>query len=120
MAALLAPVAAATPLQALALRDPQTADAIRAARWWWTAPPSACTRATRSPAVRPVAASRPVCRDLTYNPRRTALLRAALAAGATPRMHRHANHQGALSLEKWTGEPAPVEVSAGPCIRRWK
>jgi shikimate dehydrogenase len=51
-----------------------------------------------------------VC-DLTYNPRRTALLRAAHLAGATPLEGTGMLvHQGALSLEKWTGQPAPVEV----------
>ena len=51
-----------------------------------------------------------VC-DLTYNPRRTVLLQAAAAAGAeTLEGTGMLVHQGALSLELWTGYPAPVEV----------
>ena len=52
--------------------------------------------------------------DLVYNPRETALIREALARGA-----RAMNglsmlaHQGAVSLEMWTGVPAPVDVMAG-------
>jgi shikimate dehydrogenase len=51
-----------------------------------------------------------VC-DLTYNPRRTVLLEAASAAGAeTLEGTGMLVHQGALALESWTGQPAPVEV----------
>ena len=51
-----------------------------------------------------------VC-DLTYNPRETVLLRAACTAGArvldgTGMLV----HQGAIALERWTGQPAPIEV----------
>lgn len=51
-----------------------------------------------------------VC-DLTYNPRETVLLRAAKAVGAhTLDGTGMLVHQGALALEYWTGEIAPVEV----------
>jgi shikimate dehydrogenase len=49
--------------------------------------------------------------DLVYNPARTPLLEAAAAAGARvqeglPMLI----YQGALSFERWTGRPAPVEL----------
>lgn len=51
-----------------------------------------------------------VC-DLTYNPRETVLLKAAVAAGArTLDGTGMLVHQGALAFEYWTGEPAPVEA----------
>lgn len=63
----------------------------------------------------PVEALRPgqVVVDIVYNPRRTPLLGAAEAAGATI-----VNgvgmlvHQAALAFEHWTGQPAPVEAMA--------
>jgi shikimate dehydrogenase len=56
-------------------------------------------------------ASHQVVVDIVYQPRRTPLLAAAEAAGATT-----VNgvgmlvHQAALAFEHWTGRPAPVEV----------
>jgi shikimate dehydrogenase len=113
MAALLAPVAGATPLRALALRDPQTADAVRAAQVVVDCTSVGMYPRHEVPPVVPAEWLRPgqlVC-DLTYNPRRTALLRAAHLAGATPLEGTGMLvHQGALSLEKWTAQPAPLEI----------
>lgn len=56
--------------------------------------------------------------DLVYNPRETAFMRQARAAGA-----RAVNglgmlvHQGAEAFERWTGVAAPVEVMARACER---
>ncbi len=49
--------------------------------------------------------------DLVYAPRRTAVLRAAEAAGhATIDGLGMLVHQGALALERWLGQPAPVDA----------
>jgi len=49
--------------------------------------------------------------DLVYAPRQTLLLRRAAAAGCrTIEGLRVLIHQGALSFEMWTGQPAPVDV----------
>jgi len=48
--------------------------------------------------------------DLTYNPLRTTMLRAAAARGAqTVEGAGMLVHQGAIALEHWTGRQAPVE-----------
>jgi shikimate dehydrogenase len=113
LVALLAPVAGPTPLRALALSDPETPGAVREAEILVD-----CTSVGMYPRheVPPVVpgewlhSGQLVC-DLTYNPRRTSLLRAAVAAGAEPLEGTGMLvHQGALSLEYWTGKPAPVEV----------
>ena len=58
-----------------------------------------------------------VC-DLTYNPRRTVLLKAAEAAGArTLDGTGMLVHQGALAFEYWTGQPAPVEAMREALLR---
>ena len=49
--------------------------------------------------------------DLVYGPRETALIGAARAAGAETVDGREVLvRQGALSFERWTGRPAPLEV----------
>jgi shikimate dehydrogenase len=49
--------------------------------------------------------------DLVYNPARTPLLCAAAAAGArTQEGLPMLIYQGAASFERWTGQPAPVDV----------
>ena len=49
--------------------------------------------------------------DLTYNPLRTTMLRAAAAQGAqTVDGTGMLVHQGAIALEHWTGQEAPVET----------
>jgi shikimate dehydrogenase len=49
--------------------------------------------------------------DLVYNPARTPLLVAAQAAGArTQEGLPMLVYQGAASFERWTGQPAPVQV----------
>ncbi|MCE5237251.1 shikimate dehydrogenase [bacterium] len=57
--------------------------------------------------------------DLTYNPRQTVLLRAAARQGArTLDGTGMLVHQGALSFEYWTGQPAPVEVMRQALLKR--
>lgn len=59
-----------------------------------------------------------VC-DLTYNPRLTVLLRAAQAAGArTLDGTGMLIHQGALALEYWTGQAAPVAAMRQALLAR--
>lgn len=62
-------------------------------------------------------AEQTVC-DLTYNPRTTVLLKAAIAAGArTLDGTGMLIHQGALAFEYWTGQPAPVEAMREALLR---
>jgi len=62
-------------------------------------------------------AGQTVC-DLTYNPRLTVLLKAALAAGArTLDGTGMLVHQGALAFGYWTGQPAPVEAMRAALLR---
>jgi len=57
--------------------------------------------------------------DLTYNPRQTTLLRAAAGRGArTLDGTGMLVHQGALALEYWTGQAAPVEVMRAALLNR--
>jgi len=57
--------------------------------------------------------------DLTYNPRHTVLLGAAARQGArTLDGTGMLVHQGALSFEYWTGQPAPVEVMRQALLKR--
>jgi shikimate dehydrogenase len=57
-----------------------------------------------------------VC-DLTYNPRETVLLQAARRQGArTLDGTGMLVHQGALALEYWTGQAAPVEAMRGALL----
>lgn len=113
LAALLEPVAAGLPLRALALSDPETPAAVREAQVIVDCTSVGMYPRHEVPPVVPAEWLHPgqlVC-DLTYNPRRTPLLRAAQLAGATPLEGTGMLvHQGALALEKWTGKPAPVEV----------
>ncbi len=113
LTALLAPAAGTVALRALALSDPDTPEAVSGAEVVVD-----CTSVGMYPRheVPPVVppdwlhSGQLVC-DLTYTPRRTALLRAAAAAGAeTLEGTGMLVHQGALALEKWTGQPAPVGV----------
>jgi shikimate dehydrogenase len=56
--------------------------------------------------------------DLVYNPLQTRLLRQAGESGARPISGlRMLVRQGALALEMWTGESAPVEVMRVACER---
>lgn len=56
--------------------------------------------------------------DLVYNPRETAFMRQARAAGARAvNGVRMLVHQGAEAFERWTGVAAPVEVMAHACDR---
>jgi shikimate dehydrogenase len=113
LVAALAPVAASVPLSALALSDPETPAAVAGAEVVVDCTSVGMYPRPEVPPVIPgewLHSGQLVC-DLTYNPRRTALLRAAAAAGAEPLEGTGMLvHQGALSLEKWTGQPAPVQV----------
>lgn len=120
LVAALAPAAASVPLRALALSDPETPAVVGGAEVVVD-----CTSVGMYPRhdVAPVIpgewlhSGQLVC-DLTYNPRQTALLRAAVAAGAQPLEGTGMLvHQGALSLEKWTGQPAPVAVMRRALLR---
>lgn len=113
LVAALAPAAASVPLRALALSDPETPVAVSEAKVIVDCTPVGMYPRHEVPPVIPgewLHSGQLVC-DLTYNPRRTALLRAAAAAGAVAvEGTGMLVHQGALALEKWTGKPAPVEV----------
>ncbi|MDQ3032785.1 MAG: shikimate dehydrogenase, partial [Myxococcota bacterium] len=56
--------------------------------------------------------------DLVYRPRRTAVLEAAGARGLrTVEGIGMLVHQGALALERWLGQPAPIEVMRAAVLR---
>ena len=113
LATLLAPVAGAASLRALALSDPDAPGAVRDAQVIVDCTSVGMYPRHEVPPVIPAEwlhSGQLVC-DLTYNPRRTALLRAAVHVGAEPLEGTGMLvHQGALALEQWTGKPAPVEV----------
>jgi shikimate dehydrogenase len=59
--------------------------------------------------------------DLVYNPLETVFLARARAAGATAIDGLSMLvHQGAYAFEKWTGQPAPVEVMRQACLSKLK
>lgn len=101
------------PAEAVALEGAEAADMVRAAQ---VIIDSTAVGMYPHHEAEPVIPARwlhsgqTVC-DLTYNPRLTVLLRAALAVGArTLDGTGMLVHQGALAFEYWTGQPAPVEA----------
>ncbi len=118
--AALAPVAGSVPLRALALSDPETPAAVGEAQVIVDCTSVGMYPRHEVPPVIPgewLHAGQLVC-DLTYNPRRTTLLQAAVAAGAQALEGTGMLvHQGALALEKWTGQPAPIAVMRRALLR---
>ncbi len=100
-------------VRAIALDSPEVAEVVSAAHVIIDATPVGMYPQTDvAPVISPewLRPCQLVC-DLTYNPRETALLRAARTAGArvldgTGMLV----HQGAIAFERWTGQQAPVEV----------
>ena len=100
-------------VRAIALDSPEVAEVVSSAHVIIDATPVGMYPHTDvTPVISPewLQAGQLVC-DLTYNPRETVLLEAARAAGArvldgTGMLV----HQGAIAFERWTGQPAPVEV----------
>lgn len=109
----LAPVKHKLPVAALALDDPAAQAAIAEAEVVVDCTSVGMYPHHQVPPVVPGEWLRPgqlVC-DLTYNPRETVLLQAAAQAGAeTLDGSGMLVHQGALALELWTGQAAPVEI----------
>ncbi len=101
------------PVHAIALDSSEVAEVVSSAHVIIDATPVGMYPQTNvAPVISPewLRPSQLVC-DLTYNPRETVLLKAARAAGArvldgTGMLV----HQGAIAFERWTGQPAPVEV----------
>ncbi len=74
--------------------------------------------ATPWPEAVPMSAQTTYC-DLVYNPLQTRFLAQAHAAGAAVVDGLGMLvHQGAFAFEKWTGQPAPVEVMRQACLSR--
>ena len=108
-------VAAHTGLQpaVLPLEGPQTEQAVREAELVIHSTPRGMHPHSDEPPVIPTQwlhEGQCVC-DLVYRPRETTLLRAARAQNArTIDGTGMLVHQGAITLERWTGLPAPAEV----------
>ncbi len=100
-------------VRAIALDSPEVADVVSSAHVIIDATPVGMYPHTDvTPVISPewLQAGQLVC-DLTYNPRETVLLEAARSARArvldgTGMLV----HQGAIAVERWTGQQAPVEV----------
>lgn len=107
------PLAPKTGMQALGLSAPEAEAAVREATVVIDSTAVGMYPHHETAPVVPESwlhAGQVVC-DLTYNPRDTVLLQAARRQNAgTLDGTGMLLHQGALALELWTGEPAPVEV----------
>ena len=98
---------------ALGLDAPEAAETIRSAEVLVDCTPVGMYPYQDVPPVVPAEWLQPrqLVADLTYNPRMTVLLKAAQEAGArTLDGTGMLVHQGAIAFERWTGQPAPVEV----------
>jgi len=71
-----------------------------------------------SPVPAPLLRKVPVVFDIVYNPMETRLLREAKAAGARTIVGVDMlAWQGALAFEKWTGQPAPLDLMRGEAVK---
>ncbi|MBI2916584.1 MAG: shikimate dehydrogenase [Chloroflexi bacterium] len=98
----------------MGMDDPRLPEAINRCHLLVNATPVGMAHTTaegQTPVPQGWLASRTIVFDLVYNPERTALLQAAMAAGAKAWGGLDMLvHQGALSFELWTGQPAPLAV----------